>query len=95
MADSLFKSLRTRGEELVAEISNNLLANPAFIEMLKKGMAVKEVVDQQVAQALKRMNLVTRKDLQKLEQRLAALEAQLAASAPPPRRRKAGSGERA
>lgn len=95
MAESLFKSLRTRGEELVAEISNNLLANPAFIEMLKKGMAVKEVVDQQVAQTLKRMNLATRKDLQKLEQRLAALEAQLAANAAAPRGRKRSSGERA
>ncbi|KAA0254809.1 MAG: hypothetical protein EDX89_07960 [Acidobacteria bacterium] len=89
MADSLLRNLRARGEELLTDVSNNLLANPAFIEVLKKGIAVKEIVDQQVAQALKRMNLATRKDLQKLEQRLAALESELTAlKAAPPRARR-------
>ncbi len=79
MAQSRFSSLKARGEEFFTELSNNLLANPAFIEMLKKGIAAKEAVDQQVAQAMKRMNVATRKDLSRLEQRLSALEAELAA----------------
>lgn len=92
MAESLFRNLRARGEEFLTDVSNNLLANPAFIEVLKKGIAVKEVVDQQVAQALKRMNLATRKDVQKLEQRLAAVEAELAAlKAPAPKARRAAA----
>lgn len=92
MADSLLRNLRARGEELLTDVSNNLLANPAFIEVLKKGIAVKEIVDQQVAQALKRMSLATRKDLQKLEQRLTALESEInALKATPPRARRAAA----
>ena len=63
--------------------------------MLKKGIAVKEVVDKQVADGLKRMNVATRKDIARMEARIAALEAELEAAKAPaparkPRRRKAG-----
>ena len=67
-------------------------SNEAFVEMLKKGIAVKEIVDKQVAIALKRMNVATRKDLARMEARIAALEAELEAAkapAPRPRRKKA------
>ena len=73
----------------------NLMANPTFIEMLKKGIAAKEAVDKQVADALKTMNVATRKEVRSLEHRIAALEAELAelraASAPKPRARKKAS----
>lgn len=75
MADSLLKQLMSRGEGFFTEVSNNLMANPAFIEVLKKGIAAKELVDSQVAQGLKRMNVATRKDIKHLKQRVAALEA--------------------
>lgn len=77
MADSLLSQLRARGEEYFTEFSNNLLSNPRFIEMLKKGIAAKEAVDKQVAEALKSMNVATRKDLRSLEHRIDALEAAL------------------
>ncbi len=96
MVEPLFKQFMARGEEFFGEISNRLLANEAFVEVLKKGIAAKEVVDKQVAQALKRMNVATRKDIGKLEARLAALEAELEAMKAAPRkgapRRKAGRG---
>ena len=92
MAESLIKQLVGRGEELATEVTNRLLANEAFVEMLKKGVAVKEVVDAQVAVGLKRMNVATRRDVARLEARLAALEAELEAAKAPgpkaPRRRK-------
>ena len=92
MAESLIRQLVGRGEELATEVTNCLLANEAFVEMLRKGVAVKEVVDVQVAAGLKRMNVATRKDVARLEARIAALEAELeAAKAPtrgPVRRRK-------
>ena len=50
MSDSLFDQLKARGEGFLTEISNNLMANPAFIEVLKKGIAVKEEVDKRVAE---------------------------------------------
>lgn len=93
MSDSLFDQLRTRGEGFITEISNNLMANPTFIEVLKKGIAVKEEVDKRVLEALKAMSLATRKDLAKMEKRLEELQAELdslkAKATPKPRARKA------
>ena len=77
MSDSLFDQLRARGEGFLTEISNNLMANPAFIEVLKKGIAAKEEVEKSVAEGLKAMNVATRKDLSKLEKRLAEMESGL------------------
>ena len=77
MSESLFDQLRARGEGFLTEISNNLMANPAFIEVLKKGIAAKEEVEKSVAEGLKAMNVATRKDLSKLEKRLAEMEAEL------------------
>ncbi|CAG0976161.1 hypothetical protein GPROT1_01944 [Gammaproteobacteria bacterium] len=88
MAETLIKQLLGRGEEVVTEVTNRLLSNEAFVEMLKKGIAVKEVVDGQVAVALKRMNVATRRDLSRMEARIAALEAELEASKKAPARRK-------
>lgn len=78
MVDSLFDQLKSKGEQYVTEVSNKLLANETFIEMLKKGIEVKEAVDQQVGETLKKMNVATRKDIRKLEDRISALEAELA-----------------
>lgn len=88
MAETLIKQLLGRGEEVVTEVTNRLLSNEAFVEMLKKGIAVKEVVDGQVAVALKRMNVATRRDLSRMDARIAALEAELEASKKAPARRK-------
>ena len=78
MVEDLFRALRSKGEELVTEVSNRILANPAFVEILKQGMVVGEVVEKQVGVALKKMNVATRKDLSKMEARIAELESELA-----------------
>ena len=70
MGESLFDQIRARGESYLTEISNNLMANPAFIEILKKGVAAKEEVDKKVADGLRAMNVVTKKDLHRLENRI-------------------------
>jgi len=93
MSDSLFDQLKARGEGFLTEISNNLMANPAFIEVLKKGIAVKEEVDKRVAEGLRTMNVATRREVTKLEKRLEELQAELdslkAKAAPKARARKA------
>lgn len=87
MAETLIRQLMGRGEEVVTEVTNRLLSNEAFVEMLKKGIAVKEIVDKQVAEGLKRVNVATRRDLARMEARIAALEAELEArKAPAPRK---------
>jgi polyhydroxyalkanoate synthesis regulator phasin len=88
MVEPLFSQLKSRGEEFLTEVSNRLMANPAFIEILKKSVSVKEEADKKVADALKAMNLATRRDLGKLEHRIAALEAEVAAMKPKARRKK-------
>jgi hypothetical protein len=94
MADSLLDQLKARGEAFVTEISNNLLSNPTFIEMLKKGLAAKEAVDKQVGEALRNMNVATRRDLAKMDARLAELEEEIGTlrSARPPARPRAAAG---
>jgi hypothetical protein len=77
MGDSLFEQIRARGENFLTEVSNNLMANPAFIEVLKKAVAAREEVDKKVADGLRAMNVVTKKDLHRLESRVAELEQQL------------------
>lgn len=79
MGDSFFDQIRTRGESFLTEVSNNLMANPAFIEVLKKGVAAKEEVDKKVVDALRAMNVVTKKDLHRIENRVAELEKELEA----------------
>ncbi len=79
MAESLFDQIRARGEGFLTEVSNNILANPAFHEILKKGIAAKEEIDKRVAEGLRAMNVVTRKDLHRLEERIASLERELEA----------------
>lgn len=88
MVEPLFSQLRSRGEEFLTEVSNRLMANPAFIEILKRGVAAKEEADKRVSDALKTMNLATRRDLGKLEHRIAALEAELAGMVAKARRKK-------
>ena len=77
MGESLFDQLRARGEGFLNEVSNNLMANPAFVELLKKGVAAKEEIDKRVAEGLRAMNVVSRKDLQRLESRIERLEGAL------------------
>ena len=77
MSESLFDQLRARGEGFLTEISNNLMANPTFIELLKKGIAAKEEIDKRVAEGLKAMSVATRRDLTSLERRLEELETRL------------------
>jgi polyhydroxyalkanoate synthesis regulator phasin len=79
MADSLFAQLKSRGEEFLTEVSNNLMSNQAFIEVLKKGMAAKEEIDKRVAEALRSMNVATRREVKALENRISELESQIAA----------------
>jgi BMFP domain-containing protein YqiC len=79
MGESLFDQIRARGEGFLSAVSNNLMANPAFLEVLKKGVAAREEVDRKVAEALRAMNVVTRKDLHRLESRIADLERELEA----------------
>jgi hypothetical protein len=93
----MFDFLRARGEEYLAQISNELMANPRFIRAMQTAMRGKEWVDQAVAQALRTMNVPTRTEFKRAVARIDVLERELAdakraasaAAAPRPRAAKA------
>ncbi|HEV7501816.1 MAG TPA: hypothetical protein VGQ33_17490 [Vicinamibacteria bacterium] len=95
---SMFDFLRARGEEYLAQISNELMANPRFIRAMQTALRGKEWVDQAVAQALRTMNVPTRTEFKRAVARIEVLERELAdakrqaasaAAAPAPRPRAA------
>ena len=90
----MFDFLRTRGEEFLAQVSNELLGNPRFLKAMQAAMRGKEWVDEAVAQALRTMNVPSRTEFKRALSRIEALEREIAdvrreaasAKAAPPRR---------
>jgi hypothetical protein len=95
---SVFERLKERGEEVLTQISNEVVSSPYFAKAMEGAMKGKQKLDQAVGQALKQMNIPTRSEfkravsrIEQLEQELAAVKASAAAPAPRARapRRKA------
>ena len=77
-ADDVFRKLRAKGEEVVAQVSQELMGNPQFSKALAGAMRGKEKLDKAAAQALKSMNVPTRTEFKKALRRIESLEAELA-----------------
>ena len=86
----VFDFLRTRGEEFLTQVSNELMSNPRFIRAMQTAMRGKEWVDEGVAQALRTMNVPTRTEFKRALARLETLERELAET-----RREAAAARRA
>jgi hypothetical protein len=91
---SVFEKLKERGEEVLQQISNEVVASPVFAKAMEGAMKGKQRLDQAVGQALKQMNIPTRTEFRRAVHRIEQLEAELAAvkasaaAAPKPRPRK-------
>jgi hypothetical protein len=92
---SVLERLKERGEEVLTQISNEVVSSPYFAKAMEGAMKGKQRLDQAVGQALKQMNIPTRSEfkravqrIEQLEQELAAVKAQAAAPAPNPRARR-------
>ena len=86
----VFDFLRSRGEEFINQVTNELTSNPRFIQAVQTAMRGKQWVDQGVAQALKTMNVPTRTEFKRAMARIDALEQELAEV-----KRQAAAAERA
>jgi len=96
---SVFDQLKARGEELLGQISGELMANPRFMKAMEKAWQGKQQVDKAVAKALKNMNIPTRSEfkralgrIDRLEREVVGLKEQLkkvASPRPAPRKRTA------
>jgi polyhydroxyalkanoate synthesis regulator phasin len=93
---SVFDILRSKGSAIVAQVSEELMKNPAFIRALETAYRGKERLNIAVGHALKTMNVPTRSEFKRAVARIEALERELAdrkdepaAAAPAPKRRPA------
>jgi hypothetical protein len=76
----MFDFLRSRGTALVAQVSDELMQNPAFLRAVETAYRGKERLNGAVGQALKTMNVPTRTEFKCAVARIEALERELAQS---------------
>jgi polyhydroxyalkanoate synthesis regulator phasin len=75
----LLDRLRTRGEEVLTQVSAELMSNPRFMKAMEGAMRGKERLEDAVGQALKQMNVPTRTELKRALSRIESLEREVAA----------------
>jgi polyhydroxyalkanoate synthesis regulator phasin len=74
---SVFDLLKARGEEVLNQVSSELMENRHFMRALQTAMMGKEKVNQAAARALKQMNIPTRTEFKRALHRIEALESEL------------------
>lgn len=77
-SESVFRKLRAKGEEVFAQVSHELMANPRFTKAVEGALRGKEKLDEAAAKALKTMNVPTRTEFKKALRRIESLEAEIA-----------------
>jgi polyhydroxyalkanoate synthesis regulator phasin len=98
----VLERLRARGEEVLTQISSELMSNPRFVKAMQGAVRGKEKLEEAASRAVKSMNIPTRSEFKRaqarieaLERDVAALRAKLGARAAPGRSaRKAAPGKR-
>ena len=89
--------LRSRGEEVLTQVSAELSANPRFMQAMAGALRGKEKLEEAVSRVLRQMNVPSRGELKRALGRIEALEREVAALKAGGRARakpKAGSGGR-
>jgi polyhydroxyalkanoate synthesis regulator phasin len=74
----LLDRLRSRGEEVLTQVSAELMSNPRFLKAMEGAMRGKERLQEGVGQALKQMNVPTRTELKRALSRIETLEREVA-----------------
>ena len=75
----LFDRLKERGDEMLAQVSGELMQNPHFMRAMEGALRGKQKIDEGAARALKSMNIPTRSEFKKALTRIEALEHELLA----------------
>ena len=74
----LFDRLKERGDEMLAQVSGELMQNPHFMKAMESALRGKQKIDQGAARALKSMNIPTRSEFKRALTRIEALEHEIA-----------------
>lgn len=75
----LLNRLRSRGEEVLTQVSAELSSNPRFMRAMAVALRGKEQLEQSIARVLRQMNVPSRSELKRALSRIDALERELAA----------------
>jgi polyhydroxyalkanoate synthesis regulator phasin len=75
----LLDRIRIRGEEVLTQVSAELMSNPRFMKAMEGAMRGREKLEEAVGQALKQMNVPTRSELKRAVSRIETLEREVAA----------------
>lgn len=74
---SVFDKIKGKGEEVVSQISSELVSNPLFMKAVEGAMDAKKKLDKTATTAMSAMNFPTTKDIHKLNKRLDAIESKM------------------
>jgi polyhydroxyalkanoate synthesis regulator phasin len=88
---NLLARLRARGEEMLTQISSELMSNPRFVKAMQGAVRGKAKLEEAARRAVKSMNLPTRSEFKRAEARIEALEREVAALRA---KRRSGAGGR-
>jgi polyhydroxyalkanoate synthesis regulator phasin len=87
----LLERIRARGEEVLTQVSAELMSNPRFAKALEGAMRGKETVERVAGQALRQVNVPTRSELKRALSRIESLEREVAALKTKAKARSAGT----
>jgi polyhydroxyalkanoate synthesis regulator phasin len=74
----LLDRIRSRGEEVLTQVSAELMTSPRFLKAMEGAMRGREKIEEAVGQALKQMNVPTRSELKRAVSRIETLEREVA-----------------
>jgi hypothetical protein len=75
---NLLDKIRSRGEEVLTQLSADLMSNPGFVKAMEGAVRGREKIEQAAAAALKQMNVPSRGELKRATSRIDALEKEIA-----------------
>ena len=87
----LLDRIRSRGEEVLSQVSAELMSSPRFMKAMEGALRGREKLEEAVGQALKQMNVPTRSELKRALSRIETLEREVAALQAKAKARPAGS----
>lgn len=74
----LLEKLRSRGEEVLTQLSAELMSNPRFVKAISGAIKGREKLEEAAATALKQMNVPSRNELRRASARIETLEREVA-----------------
>jgi polyhydroxyalkanoate synthesis regulator phasin len=74
----LLDRLRSRGEEVLTQVSAELMSNPRFLKAMEGAIRGKEKLEEAARKAVEQMNVPTRTELKRALSRIETLEREVA-----------------